>query len=160
MKIELWWCAYGNCGTQKYSRLRSLLRVKGLVVCFYLGWSGSTLQFRQNIIKVGSKSWLLTCNSNITLSLPSALKRELNFCNGYLRLLYFWWSIWFNFIFKCPYLHQGLLSRRLSNCFWWSFVQNCCLNRLICHWQVPLPRSEKSFLDQILLDLKVETDWW
>ena len=38
-------------------------------------------------------SWLLTCSSNITLSLPSytgfALKRELNFCNGYLSLLYF-----------------------------------------------------------------------
>ena len=78
--------------TQKYSRLRCLLRVKGLVICFYLGWSGSILQFRQNIIKVGSKSWLLTCSSNITLSLPSytgsALKRELNFCNGYLSLLY------------------------------------------------------------------------
>ena len=56
---------------QKYSRLRCLLRVKGLVICFYLGWSGSILQFSQNIIKVGSKSWLLTCRSNITLSLPS-----------------------------------------------------------------------------------------
>ena len=70
-----------------------LLRVKGLVICFYLGWSSSILQFRQNIIKVGTKSWLLTCCSNITLSLPSytgsALKRELNFCNGYLSLLYF-----------------------------------------------------------------------
>ena len=77
---------------QKYSRLRCLLLLKGLVICFYLGWSGSILQFRQNIIKVGSKSWLLTCSSNITLSLPSytgsALKRELNFCNGYLSLLY------------------------------------------------------------------------
>ena len=41
---------------QKYSRLRCLLPVKGLVFCFYLGWSGSILQFRQNIIKVGSKS--------------------------------------------------------------------------------------------------------
>ena len=41
---------------QKYSKLRCLLRVKGLVVCFYLGWSGSILQFRQNVIKVGSKS--------------------------------------------------------------------------------------------------------
>ena len=72
---------------QKYSRLRCLLRVKGLVICFYLGWSGSILQFKQNMIKVG-------CSSNITLSLPSytgsALKRELNFCNGYLSLLYFW----------------------------------------------------------------------
>ena len=77
---------------QKYSRLRCLLHVKGLVFCFYLGWSGSILQFRQNIIKVGSKSWLLTCSSNITFSLPSytALKKERNFCNGYLSLLYFW----------------------------------------------------------------------
>ena len=68
---------------QKDSRLRCLLFVKGLVIHFYLGWSGSILQFRQNIVKVGSKSWLLTCNSNITLSLPSytgsALKSELHF---------------------------------------------------------------------------------
>ena len=67
-----------------------LSNVKGLAICFYFGWSGSILQFRQNIIKVGSKSWLLTCSS---LSLPSytgsALRRELNFCNGYLSLLYF-----------------------------------------------------------------------
>ena len=54
-------------------------------------WAGLIfLQFRQNIIKVGSKSWLLTYSSNITLSLPSftgsALKRELNFCNGYRRV--------------------------------------------------------------------------
>ena len=32
---------------------------------------------------------LLSCSSNITLSLP-ALCRELNFHNGYLSLLYFW----------------------------------------------------------------------
>ena len=61
---------------------------------FLFGLVGSILQFRQNMIKVGSKSWLLTCSSNITLSLPSqtvsALQRELSFCNGYLRLLYFW----------------------------------------------------------------------
>ena len=57
--------------TQKYSRPRCLLRVKGLVIFFYLGWSGSILQFKQNIIKVGSKSWLLTCSSDITLSSPS-----------------------------------------------------------------------------------------
>ena len=65
-----------------------------LVICFYLGWSGSILQFRQNISKVGSQihGYLSTCSSNITLSLPSytgsALK--LNFCNGYLSLLYFY----------------------------------------------------------------------
>ena len=82
------------CFDQEYSRLRCLLLVKGLVISFYLGWSDSILQIRTNISKVGSKSWLLTCSSNITLSLPSytgsALKRELNFCNGYLSLLYFW----------------------------------------------------------------------
>ena len=40
---------------QKYSRLRCLLRVKGLMICFYLGWSGSILQFRQNIIQIFNK---------------------------------------------------------------------------------------------------------
>ena len=52
------------CGHQKHRRLRCLLRVKGLVICFYLGWSGSIPQFRKNIIK----SWLLTCSGTITLS--------------------------------------------------------------------------------------------
>ena len=41
---------------QKYSRLRCLLHVKGLVICFYLGWSGSTLLITKHITKVGSKS--------------------------------------------------------------------------------------------------------
>ena len=61
---------------------------------FYLGWPGSILQLRQNMIKVDSKSWLLTCSSTVTLSLPSytdsALKRELNFHNDSLSLSYFW----------------------------------------------------------------------
>ena len=51
---------------QKYSRLSCLLLVKGLVICFYLGWSGITLPIRTNLIKVGSKSWLLTSSNNIT----------------------------------------------------------------------------------------------
>ena len=33
--------------TQKYSRLRCLLRIKGLVIGFYLGWSGHTLLIRK-----------------------------------------------------------------------------------------------------------------
>ena len=33
--------------SQKYSRLRCLLRVKGLVIGFYLGWSGHTLLIRK-----------------------------------------------------------------------------------------------------------------
>ena len=32
---------------QKYSRLRCLLRVKGLMIGFYLGWSGHTLLIRK-----------------------------------------------------------------------------------------------------------------
>ena len=71
-------------------------QTKMLVTCqrfgdwflFGLVWPYSSYQ--KNIMKVGSKSLLLTCSSNITLSLPSytgsALKRELN---GYLSLLYF-----------------------------------------------------------------------
>ena len=51
---------------QKYNILRCLSLVKDLVICVYLGWSGSTLPIRTNIIKVGSKLWLLT-RSNITL---------------------------------------------------------------------------------------------
>ena len=54
-----------------YSRIRCLLRVKSLVIYSYLGWSGSILQIRTDIIKVDSKSWLLTCSSNIIFSLPS-----------------------------------------------------------------------------------------
>ena len=99
---------------QKYSRLWCLLRVKGLAICFYLGWSGSILHFRQNIIKVGSKSWLLTCSSNITLSLPlytgSALKRYIYFLNGYLSLLYFWVEKYFLITFQKA-LHSTLLTK-------------------------------------------------
>ena len=58
------------------------------VWCFIFIWAGLAVFYksliRTNIIKVGSKSWLLTCNSNITLSLPSYnvsdLQREQTFC--------------------------------------------------------------------------------
>ena len=36
-----------KCYRQKYSRLRCLLHVKGLVIGFYLGWSGHTLLIRK-----------------------------------------------------------------------------------------------------------------
>ena len=36
--------------SQKYSRLRYLLHVKGLAICLFLGCSGSILQIRTNII--------------------------------------------------------------------------------------------------------------
>ena len=98
---------------QKYSRLRSLLRVTGLVFCFYLGWSGSILHFKQNIIKVGSKSWLLPCISNITLSLPSYT--DSTFCNGYLSLLYFWLEPNWKYLQKLPHLFSWELRKKFIN---------------------------------------------
>ena len=63
----------------------------GELFLFGLVWQYSSIQ--KNIIKVGSKSWILTCSCHIILSLPfytyPASKRELNFCNGYLSMLYF-----------------------------------------------------------------------
>ena len=53
--------------TSTEQMLKCLLRVKGLVICFYLGWLGSILQFKQNIIKVGSMSWLLTVSSKVVI---------------------------------------------------------------------------------------------
>ena len=102
MQSQTWWAFWseGNCSLlpscsistqyskvnsylQNYRRLRYLLHVKGFVITFYLGWSGSILQFRWSIIKVVSKSWLLTCSSNITWSVTSytgsALKRRLSY---------------------------------------------------------------------------------
>ena len=71
----------------------------GDLFLFGLVWQYSSIQ--KNIIKVGSKSWILTCSCYITLSLPfytyPASKRELNFCNGYLSLLYFWCPISLSF---------------------------------------------------------------
>ena len=63
--------AFNIAYNQKYSRLRYLLLVKGLVIYFHLGWSGNILQIKTNVIKVGSNSWLFTCSSDITLSLAS-----------------------------------------------------------------------------------------
>ena len=65
-------------------------------ISFFI-WAGLAVFFSPDkMIKVGSKSWLLTCSSNITLSLPSytssALKREQKFC--YLSLLYFCLYCW------------------------------------------------------------------
>ena len=53
---------------QKYRRLRCLLRVKGLVICFYLGWFGSTHLITKHIpyarhyntLLIRNCSWILT----------------------------------------------------------------------------------------------------
>ena len=59
-------------------------------------------------MKVGSKSWLLTCSSNITLNLPSytgsSLRRELIFCYSYLSLLYFWTHLWTVRLLTCTFI--------------------------------------------------------
>ena len=108
----LWWFH------PKIQQTKMLVKcVKGLVICFFGGWFESILQFRLNMIKVGSKSWLLTCSSNITLNLPSytgsALKRALTFCNGYLSLLYFWFHQWNQIILLAK------LTFLLKHFKWW-----------------------------------------
>ena len=78
----------------KIQQTKILVTCQRFDVLFLFGlvWQYSSIQ--KNIVQVGSKSRLLTCSNNITLSLPSytdsASKRELKFCNGYLSLLYFW----------------------------------------------------------------------
>ena len=88
-----------------FSSHSKIQQTKMLVTCqrfgdlflFGLVWQYSSIQ--KNIVKVGSKSRILTCSCHITLSLPfytdPASKRELNFSNGYLSLLYFclWVSV-------------------------------------------------------------------
>ena len=73
----------------------------GDLYLFGLLWQYSSVQTKYN--KGRSKSWLLTCRSNITLSLPSytgsALKRELIFCSDYLSLLYFCFRVFLSFFF-------------------------------------------------------------
>ena len=91
----------------------------GELFLFGLVWQYSSIQ--KNIIKVGSKSWILTCSCHIILSLPfytyPASKRELNFCNGYLSLLYFWVDAWcLIFCFQTLNLTQ----------FAWHFYINLC----------------------------------
>ena len=77
--------------TQKYRRLRCLLCVKVLVICFCLGWSGSILQFRQNIIMVGSKSWLLQQYNFEPIFIHwLCFEERTKFHNSHLSLLYFW----------------------------------------------------------------------
>ena len=91
---------------------------------FGLVWQYSSIQ--KNIIKVGAKSWMLTCSCHITLSLPFYTnpdsKRELNFCNGYLSLLYFWSPLLSTSLFEVilqnskPTIHiRGVITGKTGN---------------------------------------------
>ena len=113
--------------------ITKILQTKMLVTCqmfgdlflFGLVWQYSTNQNRYNEGRfIGSNSWLLTCRSNITLSLPSytvsAFQRELNFCNDYLSFLYFWYicfissTIFFNRMYSlCIFSNDMLISHRV-----------------------------------------------
>ena len=77
-------------------------------------WAGLAVFFdSEKKVKVGSKSWILTCSCHITLSLPfytdPASKRELNFSNGYLSLLYFW-----ALVFKCHIDDKSLMGEAIE----------------------------------------------
>ena len=80
-------------GWQNKIRLLVTCQRFGDLFSFGLVWKYSSVQTKYNKGRFKVMA-ILTCSSNITLSLPSytgsALKRELNFCNGYLSLLYFW----------------------------------------------------------------------
>ena len=95
----------------KIQQTKILVTCQSFDVLFLFGlvWQYSSIQ--KNIVQVGSKSRLLTCSNNITLSLPSytdsASKRELNFCNGYLSLLYFWF-------WHCNFRHMGQIYLQVS----------------------------------------------
>ena len=93
-------CRYKAKPTEIFLLLfAKMQQTKMLVTCerfgnlflFGLVWQCSSVQKKYN--KVDSKSWLITCRSDITYSLPSytgsGLKKELKFCNGYLSLMYF-----------------------------------------------------------------------
>ena len=115
---------------------------------FGLVWQYSSIQ--KNIIKVGAKSWMLTCSYHITLSLPFYTdpdsKRELNFCNGYLSLLYFWGRVSTqSWIFYSREQKHILLLRKLTliGCFKprHATKQNVFLFRI-----TKLKDSEREFL--------------
>ena len=89
----MWFLISLSCLQTKIQQTKMLVTCQRFCVLFLFGlvWQYSSIQ--KNIIKVGSKSWIHTCSCHITLSLPfytyPASKRELNFHNGYLSLLYF-----------------------------------------------------------------------
>ena len=89
----------------------------GCLFLFGLVWQYSSVQTKYN--KGRFKVMATYFSSNITLSLHSyigsALNRELNFCNGYLSLLYFWLCLLlaFNWAGVCPFFRVFLGNLKL-----------------------------------------------
>ena len=104
--------AFQNPKIQQSTMLVTCQRFGDLYL-FGLVWQHSSVQSKHNKGSC-SKSWLLTCSSNIVLSLPSytgsTLKRErAKFFNGYLILLYFWSQC---IVASCP-LPKVIPNRRI-----------------------------------------------
>ena len=111
-----------------------MLRIKGLVICFYLVWQYSSVQtkYDKSMFKVMA-TYLQQCTvhcSDITLSPASFLLcRELKFCNGYLSLLYFCFDF-----YHVPYVHsvrndKDYLTKEICNMY---HVPECLFrNRLL-----------------------------
>ena len=102
---------------------------------------------------------MATCSSNITLNLPSytgsALKRELNFCNGYLSLLHFWY-------YSINYLNP------MCACFGFCIYRQVCVMCncvkgkvhviLILYFTNIMKRPKAAFCAKPLLYIKVELE--
>ena len=99
----------------------------GDLFLFGLVWQYSLVQTKYN-----SHGYLLTCSSNITLSLPSytgsALKKELNCCNVYLSLLYVW---------QCSFKQQIAILL----CSVWDPARDVTKMHLIYGWNFILFRN-------------------
>ena len=114
LAFDLWPCRY-----PKIQQTKMLVTCQSFGDWFLFGlvWQYSSIQ--KNIIKVGSKPWILTCSCLITLSLPFYTdpdsKRELNFCNGYLSLLYFWTNRWTFFCSPISNLKSPTLFCKRNN---------------------------------------------
>ena len=107
--------------------LSKIQQTKMLVTCqrfgdwFLIGlvWQYSSIQ--KNIVKVGSKPWILTCSCHITLSqlffTDPASKRELNFSNGYLSLLYFWSQV----MLCSSWIYKSHIFKKKFAVWWMDF---------------------------------------
>ena len=110
---------YNACSLPKIQQTKMLVRCQlfGDLFLFGLVWQYSLIQ--KNIMKVGSKPRLLTSFSNITLSLPSLYfsesKRELNFRNVYLSLLYFCLLTMYDIFFALLFVMCALTNKQFSS---------------------------------------------
>ena len=63
-------------GCSKIQKTKMFVTCQRFGDLFYFGQSGIILQIRTDMIKVGSKSWLLTCSSNIHTAQDELIMHE------------------------------------------------------------------------------------